>query len=441
LDLGFENTINSILKMLPKQRRTGLFSATMTREVKELARAGLRNPANISVAVKSNSSASGHQEVPTQLVNKYMFMESDEKLSQMMDFMKKNSDQKFIIFFSTCNCVNFFTKIVDHLVKLNPQMKTNFVVNSLHGKMTHKQRTQAFKAFADSTRGALLCTDVAARGIDVPDVSWIIQFDPPKDPDFYVHRIGRTARAGRKGSALALLRPNEEAYVDFLQKRNVPMAAIEKASEVEDVLPVVKQLVLNDRDMLNKGTQAFVSFVRAYKEHRCQYIFQFKELNAGSVARSYALLKLPKMPELKFDAIDFQKTDVRTSTITFKDKNRQKVFEKMQAEKREKEMEDEKRKEVKKAENKLKSDEWKEEQDKKRKRTKRSNKGRHKIIVEEWDELAEEERLHKRMKKGKMTKEEYEKAIKNLDCGVSDDEDVSQRKIPRSQHNAMAKSK
>jgi ATP-dependent RNA helicase DDX55/SPB4 len=422
LDLGFENTINSILKMLPKQRRTGLFSATMTREVKELARAGLRNPATVSVAVKRSNAASGHQEVPTQLTNKYMVVESDEKLSQMMAFLEKHTEQKFMIFFSTCNCVNFFTKIVTHLVKQKPEMvKQDFMVHSLHGKMTHKQRTQAFKSFGASNRGALLCTDVAARGIDVPDISWIIQFDPPKDPDFYVHRIGRTARAGRKGSALSLLRPNEEAYVDFLQKRNVPMTAMNKADSVEDVLSVVKKLVINDRDMLNKGTQAFVSFIRAYKEHRCQYIFQFKELNAGSVARSYALLKLPKMPELKFDDVDFEKTDIRTSTITFKDKTRQKVFEKSQAEKREKQMEEEKKQEKKRAENKLKSNAWKAEQEKKRKRTKRSNQGRHKIIVEEWNELAEEERLHKKLKKGKITKEEYQKAIKSI--GMSDDDE------------------
>ena len=90
LDLGFENTINSILKVLPKQRRTGLFSATMTREVKELARAGLRNPATVSVAVKRNDDGSGHQGVPTQLENKFMVVESDEKLSQMVAFMQKH---------------------------------------------------------------------------------------------------------------------------------------------------------------------------------------------------------------------------------------------------------------------------------------------------------------------------------------------------------------
>jgi ATP-dependent RNA helicase DDX55/SPB4 len=100
------------------------------------------------------------------------------------------------------------------------------LVVGLHGKMAPKKRQAYYKKFTSSISGVMFCTDVAARGIDIPDVDWIIQMNAPKDPSFFVHRIGRTARAGRKGGALIFMSEDEQSYAYFLIGRGVPMAEI-----------------------------------------------------------------------------------------------------------------------------------------------------------------------------------------------------------------------
>ena len=89
----------------------------------------------------------------------------------------------------------------------------------------------------------LICTDVAARGLDIPDVDWIVQYDAPQDPSFFIHRVGRTARMGRKGNSLVMLAPNEDTYVEFLTIRKVPLAKIEPAQGVSDVLDEVRAVI------------------------------------------------------------------------------------------------------------------------------------------------------------------------------------------------------
>lgn len=238
LDMGFEVSINKILSYLPKQRRTGLFSATQTQEVKALARAGLRNPATISVQVANNT-----QIIPSTLHNFYRIAEHDQRLSALHHFVKSKKAQKMIVFFSTCSAVDYFGKVLELLYQKDG---TTFPVVSLHGKMPQKKRTKHYDEFVAATAGLLVCTDVVARGIDLPDVDWIVQYDPPQDPNFFVHRIGRTARAGRSGSALSFLSANEDAYVNFLKIRKVPCEELPlpEDEEVEDVLPLVKQWVL-----------------------------------------------------------------------------------------------------------------------------------------------------------------------------------------------------
>jgi ATP-dependent RNA helicase DDX55/SPB4 len=139
----------------------------------------------------------------------------------------------------------------------------------------------------------------------------VVQFDSPSDPAMFIHRAGRTARAGKTGHSLVFLTPKEEAYIDFLQRRQVPLLPLPQTEEccpppddndeeqphaaatldsdgrrrirssadpsqiLDDVLPMVRDLALKDRDILEKGTQAFTSFIRAYKEHHCAFIFRY----------------------------------------------------------------------------------------------------------------------------------------------------------------------
>jgi ATP-dependent RNA helicase DDX55/SPB4 len=154
--------------------------------------------------------------------------------------------------------------------------------------------TEIYDEFLKAKFGVLLCTDVAARGLDIPDVNWVIQFDPPQDPKAFVHRCGRTARLGRSGSALAFLSPNEEGYVDFMAVRKVPLQKAELADGYPDILEDAKTLIIQDRAIWEKSVKAFVSYIRAYQKHQCSYIFCLQHLNLGKTLGLFSLLKVSK---------------------------------------------------------------------------------------------------------------------------------------------------
>lgn len=290
LDLGFEVALNTILSYLPRQRRTGLFSATQTQEVLDLMRAGLRNP--VVVAVKEKAA----QSTPKLLQNYYMIVEPEMKLISLLEFIKAKQMQKAILFLPTCACVEFWGEVIPHLLP-------EFSISSLHGKMK-KKRSKILQKFKDAEKSILLCTDVLARGVDIPEIDWVLQWDPPSNAASFVHRVGRTARQGNDGNALILLLPTEDAYVNFLmknQKVNLTEIKLKPAGSEEllAVNKVIHELQLKDRNLFDKGTRAFVSHIRAYSKHECNLLLSLKDLDLGKIATSYGLLKLPKMPEMK----------------------------------------------------------------------------------------------------------------------------------------------
>ncbi|XP_025053818.1 ATP-dependent RNA helicase DDX55 isoform X2 [Alligator sinensis] len=273
LDMGFEASINAILDFLPKQRRTGLFSATQTQEVENLVRAGLRNPVRISVKEKGVA-ASSTQKTPTRLENYYMICRADEKFNQLVHFLRQHKQEKHLVFFSTCACVEYYGKALESMVK-------NVKIMCIHGKMKHK-RNRIFTEFRKLPSGILVCTDVMARGIDIPEVNWVLQYDPPRSASAFVHRCGRTARIGHVGSALVFLLPMEESYVNFLSiNQKCPMQEMKPSKNVVDLLPKLKSMALADRAVFEKGMKAFVSYVQAYAKHECSLIFRVKAKRSG----------------------------------------------------------------------------------------------------------------------------------------------------------------
>jgi ATP-dependent RNA helicase DDX55/SPB4 len=126
-----------------------------------------------------------------------------------------------------------------------------------------------------------------------------VQFDAPQDPNAFVHRVGRTARMGRAGRALLFLRSTEDAYVRFLQLRKVPLTPIEPAHDLVSLRPELTELLVADRALVEGAARAFVSYVRAYKEHQCKFIFQLEKLDLGDLARTLAVLRLPKLKEIQ----------------------------------------------------------------------------------------------------------------------------------------------
>ncbi|XP_072908111.1 ATP-dependent RNA helicase DDX55 [Hemitrygon akajei] len=398
LDLGFEASLNTILGFLPKQRRTGLFSATQTDEVETLVRAGLRNPVRITVKEKGMA-ADSTQKTPIRLHNYYTVCRADEKFNQLVAFLRKHKKQKHLVFFSTCACVEYYGSALDKVVK-------NVRIMCIHGKMKQK-RQSIFTEFRQLDSGILVCTDVMARGIDIPEVDWVLQYDPPSSASAFVHRCGRTARIGHHGNALVFLLPMEMTYVNFLSiNQKCPMEEMKLMKDSVDVLPNLKKLALTDRAFFEKGMKAFVSFIQSYAKHECSLIFRMKDLDFAAIARGFALLKLPKMPELRGKRLPgFIPEDVDTNSIRYKDKNRERQRQKLLAEQAKEQMET-KRKFVKNkpwSKQKLK-------RDKKRKQAVK-RKGSDRDDEEDIDELLNDTRLLKKLKKGKISEEDFEKQL------------------------------
>ncbi|XP_042524967.1 ATP-dependent RNA helicase DDX55 [Dipodomys spectabilis] len=422
LDMGFEASINTILEFLPKQRRTGLFSATQTQEVENLVRAGLRNPVRISVKEKGVA-ASSTRKTPSRLENFYMVCKADEKFNQLVHFLRNHKQEKHLVFFSTCACVEYYGKALEVLV-------SGVQVLCIHGKMKHK-RNKIFLDFRKLHSGILVCTDVMARGIDIPEVHWVLQYDPPSIASAFVHRCGRTARIGHGGSALVFLLPMEESYTNFLAiNQKCPLQEMSVQKNVANLLPDLKAMALADRAVFEKGMRAFVSHVQAYAKHECNLIFRLKDLDFASLARGFALLKMPKMPELRGKQFpEFVPVDINTDTIPFKDKIREKQRQKLLEQQIKEKAENEGKRKF------IKNKAWSKQKAKKERKKKMSAKRKKEegsdIEDEDMEELLNDTRLLKKLKKGKITEEEFEKELlisskgtmKTADLGVSDLED------------------
>lgn len=321
LDMGFSVTLTDILTRLPRQRRTGIYSATQTKEVDALARAGLRNPVRVGVRVTvrgEHVNGGKRRRIPASLRCEYGLVSHRDRLAHFLKLLGTNPDKKFIVYFMTCACVEYVRRLpleemVRKLAKSDGKVKRLF--SALHGKMSQPRREKAMAQFAQSENGVLMCTDVAARGIDIPDVDWVVQFDAPQDPDAYIHRVGRTARLGKMGNALIYLAPSEDAYVEFLHVRKCPvtqMGGLESEVDGESetgqyvsegdlnaVRSVIRDATLADRAVLEASEAAFLSYVRAYKEHRCKFLFKMESLDIDSVADGFGLLRLPRFHEFK----------------------------------------------------------------------------------------------------------------------------------------------
>jgi ATP-dependent RNA helicase DDX18/HAS1 len=232
LEVGFEDEMKQIIKILPKdERQTMLFSATQTTKVEDLARISLRpGPLYINVDnTKEHSTVEG-------LEQGYVICDSDKRFLLLFSFLKKNLNKKVIVFFSSCNCVKYHSELLNYI---------DLPVLDLHGKQKQQKRTNTFFEFCNATKGTLICTDVAARGLDIPSVDWIVQFDPPDDPRDYIHRVGRTARgANGKGRSLMFLQPSEVGFLKHLKEARVPLVEFEfPAKKIYNIQSQLEKLI------------------------------------------------------------------------------------------------------------------------------------------------------------------------------------------------------
>lgn len=330
LDMGFANELNRILGYLPKQRRTGLFSASLSDAVERLITVGLLYPHKITVRVKSLKDGGIIQErkTPMSLQMSYLVTPASQKMPAICQLLEKMEPrpQRSIIFFSSCNAVKYFSRI------LGAVLPAGYSVTSLHGKLEPKVREKNYERFVNTTSPMiLLTTDLAARGLDIPQVDLVIQHDPPTDTKVFIHRCGRAGRAGRRGLAVVLLQPGrEEGYVQLLEVRQTPITPLEKPAisatpgDVERVSAAFRSQALADREIFQMAQLAFVSWTRSYIEHQASSIFRIADLDWLDLAKGYGLLELPKMPEVREAKIDRSLgLGINTEEIPFKDKMRE----------------------------------------------------------------------------------------------------------------------
>ncbi|KAI1740981.1 ATP-dependent rRNA helicase SPB4 [Xylaria scruposa] len=303
LDLGFKADLQGILSRLPKQRRTGLFSASVGEAVSEIIRVGLRNPVKISVRVKTKSGdVIEERKTPASLQMTYLITPPQKKLPSVIRLLKNLEPRplRSIIFLSTCAAVDYFSHILPAL------LPEGFQLNILHGKQDAKVREKGVSKFLNATEPSiLLTTDVAARGLDFPAVDFVLQIDPPTDPKTFLHRCGRAGRAGRRGLSVVLLQPEESDYIPFLEVRKTPIAPFMQCDiaisdpEAEQMTTRIREIVKKDRALYDKAQKAFVSWVRSYSKHTASSIFRVGDLDWTSLANGWGLLRLPKMPEAR----------------------------------------------------------------------------------------------------------------------------------------------
>ncbi|TPX07812.1 uncharacterized protein E0L32_010499 [Thyridium curvatum] len=284
LEIGFEDEMRQIIKILPKdERQTMLFSATQTTKVEDLARISLR-PGPLYVNVdeeKKFSTVEG-------LEQGYVICEADKRFLLLFSFLKKMQKKKVIVFFSSCNSVKYYAELLNYI---------DLQVLDLHGKQKQQKRTNTFFEFCNAEQGTLICTDVAARGLDIPSVDWIVQFDPPDDPRDYIHRVGRTARGSNtKGRSLMFLLPSEVGFLTYLKQARVPVVEFDfPAKKVINVQSQLEKLIGQNYYLHQSAKDGYRSYLHAYASHSLRSVFDIHKLDLAKVAKSFGFATPPRV--------------------------------------------------------------------------------------------------------------------------------------------------
>jgi len=202
LDMGFKPQVERILRLLPDARQTMLFSATLDGEVGELARSFTRNPASFEAAA-SIESAQGEVD------HRFVEVTSEDKVERLIEELNAERGLALVFVRTKRGADRLAQKLARHDVS----------AAAMHGDMSQGQRERALERFRSGKVKTLIATDVAARGLDLDDITHVINFDPPEDDKGYVHRVGRTGRAGRSGSGITLVLPEQRIDVSRVASR------------------------------------------------------------------------------------------------------------------------------------------------------------------------------------------------------------------------------
>ena len=223
LDMGFIHDIRKIITRLPRKRQTLMFSATMPAEIRALADTILHNPTRIQVAAPSSAAETVEHSV--------IFVDRGQKPAMLVHYLRNSGVQRVLVFSRTKHGAD---KVATQL------LRSGIRAIAIHGNKSQNARTRAIIEFKSQQPPVLVATDIAARGLDIDEVSHVVNFDVPNVPETYVHRIGRTGRAGAAGTAISFCDPDERSYlrdIEKLTKMKIPVLP------APDDLPFIKPAV------------------------------------------------------------------------------------------------------------------------------------------------------------------------------------------------------
>ena len=236
LDMGFLDDIKEIFKFVPSDRQTLLFSATMPAPIKELAKTILKNPEFITITKK---------QVTNENIKEYFYViDENERKDALIRLIDYKNPSKSIVF---CRTKKDVDDIADFL------SGAGFDAKGLHGDMDQRRREEVIRGFKNDKIEILVATDVAARGLDVNNVTHVFNYHLPLDPESYVHRIGRTGRAGKEGMAISLVTPHEFRALSRIQKiskivlKEIPTLEDVKSSEIQKIIEKLSTVEPNDK--------------------------------------------------------------------------------------------------------------------------------------------------------------------------------------------------
>lgn len=323
LDLGFREQLVRVLDYLPdEERQTLLFSATQTRDVSSLATLSLRTPEYLGVHDKEKTTT------PESLQQSYVVVPQEHKLNAIYSFIKSHLNSKSIVFMGTCAQVR-------HANDLFCSLRPGITLMAIHGKVAQERRTQIYFDFLQRPHAVLFATDIAARGLDFPNVDWVVQADAPEDRDMYIHRAGRTARYRAGGKSLLILTPSEEkkGFIDLLQGKNSNKVPLKKLSINPSKATIVTEhassLVASNVNLNQLAKKAFQSYVRSIHLMPHKEIFDVNDVDLDGFSKSLGLASTPNLRFLKSVAQD--RSEFRQNKNV--NKKLQKLKEQIKAEK------------------------------------------------------------------------------------------------------------
>ncbi|XP_072950060.1 probable ATP-dependent RNA helicase pitchoune isoform X2 [Epargyreus clarus] len=281
---GFEEDVKQIIGRLSKNRQTMLFSATQSETTDALIKSAMKE--NVT---SINMNEDNDRATVEGLKQGYVICETEYRLFWLHKLLKKTQNSKVMIFFSSCKSVVFHHEFFSKYCRMP--------VLCIHGKMSQADRTETISNFYNTDKIALFCTDLAARGLDIPAVDWIVQFDPPSDPNEYIHRVGRTARGlGATGQAVILLRPEEKDFVNYLKEAKIYIDKYEMWDKFSNLQPKLDEAFLNP-SFEALAVDAYEGYIRAFEVKKLKHVFNLLDINLEAVAKSFGLKKKPEIDE------------------------------------------------------------------------------------------------------------------------------------------------